>query len=74
MSKGKLEFDLPEEREEFELAQNAGKYAYVLYEYDQFLRGKVKYAPDTMPEDVHKALEEAREKLWEIANQEGVDF
>lgn len=33
--KGKLEFDLPEEREEFELAVNAGKYSSLLWEIEQ---------------------------------------
>lgn len=43
MPKGKLEFDLPEEGEEFSSAVNGGEYKAVLWQLDQELRSKIKY-------------------------------
>jgi hypothetical protein len=55
--KATLEYDLPDEQEEFEKAVNGGKYAYIIWELDQFLRANTKYAPDSMPDEVYKAYE-----------------
>jgi hypothetical protein len=55
--KATLEYDLPDEQDEFEKAVNGGKYAYIIWELDHFLRAKTKYAPDSMPDEVHKAYE-----------------
>jgi hypothetical protein len=62
--KAKLIFDLPEEQSDFELATNAAKYYSVLWNIDQFLRNKVKYASDSASEEEIKAYEETREELW----------
>lgn len=58
-----LEFNLPEEREEFEHAQRGIEYLIVLQEFDNYLRGRLKY--EELPDDVHKALQEARDRLYE---------
>jgi hypothetical protein len=44
--RARLDFDLPEEQTEFDLAVNASKLHSVLWELDQFLRAKVKYAQE----------------------------
>jgi hypothetical protein len=41
---------------------------------DQYLRSQTKYAPDDMPEEVYKALDETRTKLHELLSENGVDF
>jgi hypothetical protein len=38
--KATLEYDLPDEQDEFEKAVNGGKYAYIIWELDQFLRAR----------------------------------
>ena len=74
MSKGTLEFNLPEENEEFKLAQDGVKYMLVLHELDNHLRAKVKYAPDSEPREKIDTYQEIRDKLWELANNESVEF
>jgi len=45
MPKVTIEFDLPEERVEMKVALKGAEYLSALQEYDNFLRGKIKYAP-----------------------------
>jgi hypothetical protein len=53
-----LEFD---NIEEAQLAINGSKYAAAIFEYDQYLRSKLKY--ETLPEDMYIAYDDSREKL-----------
>lgn len=69
-----IEFNLPEEAEEFELAINGSKYAAALHELDNKLRSRIKYAPDDQPDDVTNAYQEIRDALWKIANEYGLDI
>lgn len=69
-----LKFDLPEERKEFELATNSFKWYSVVWDMDQYLRSQTKYAPDSMSEETYKAFSDAREKLYQILNQNEVHF
>lgn len=69
-----LEFNLPKDREDFELATDGGKWYVVAWEMDQWLRGKIKYAPDDMSDDTYKAFKECRERLTEIINDNGVNL
>lgn len=41
--KATLEFNLPEEQQEFEQASNGWRYHSVLWDFDQWLRGEYKY-------------------------------
>lgn len=59
-----LEFNLPEDREDFDLAQNGNRYSCVIEELDNFLRAKIKY--EDLPEDKEAIYREIREKLHEI--------
>ena len=59
--KGILEFSLPEENEEFELAQNGFKYKIALDDMDNWLRGKIKYGD--LDEKTHELYQECRDKL-----------
>jgi hypothetical protein len=69
-----LEFDLHEERLEFEQAANGHKWVHVCWKMDQYLRSKTKYAPDSMPKEVYDELEKARDELRGFMSQQGVDF
>ena len=69
-----LEFNLPEDRDDFALATNASKMWSVLWELDQDLRAKVKYAPDDSNEDKLEAYQEIREKLRELMGDEDISF
>jgi len=48
----KLEFDLPDERYEFECAVNAEKWRSVIWELDQKLRSLVKYSVNSETVDI----------------------
>jgi hypothetical protein len=64
-----LEFNLPEEREEFNHATNAVAYIAALQELDNHLRGRLKY--EELPEEVHDALQSVRDFLH---NEACADF
>ena len=69
-----LEFDLPEDKQDFTLATNGINFWHVLYDLDQSLRSKTKYAPDDMPEEVYETISKTREKLHQILGENSVDF
>lgn len=68
--KAKLTFNLPEEREEYEMTMNALKYYSVLSEFDNYLRTKLKH--EEMTDEVYDVYEKVREKLWDIMNDEEI--
>lgn len=72
--KATLEFNLPDDEIEFELATKSGKMHHTLWEIDQWLRGKIKYAPDDISDDTYKAYEECREQLHQFANENNVEL
>ena len=69
-----LEFKLPDDHKEFNLANNALNFWTVLWELDQNLRAKTKYAPDDLPQDKYDAYEEIRDKLRELMSESNVNF
>lgn len=72
--KATLEFNLPDDEQEFTLANNAMNFWSVLWELDNELRAKTKYAPDDMPEDKYDAYEEIRDRLRELMNESNISF
>ncbi len=56
--KATLEFNLPEENPEFDLAMNGPKYHSALWDIENKLRQWVKY--ETAPESVEMLIEEIR--------------
>lgn len=64
-----LKFNLPEEQEEFEIANKGWKFRLALSAYDQHLRSKLKY-DESLTDEQYKVYEEARTKLWEILQEE----
>ena len=69
-----LEFNLPDDQQDFEMASNAMKFWSVLYELDQDLRAKTKYASDDLPQDKYDAYQEVREKLYELMSENLISF
>ena len=69
-----LEFNLPDDNQEFVLANNALNFWSVLWELDQDLRAKTKYASDDLPQDKYDAYEEVRDKLRELMSEANVSF
>lgn len=69
-----LEFNLPEDQEDFKLSTNALNFWHVLWELDQELRANTKYAPDDMSDDDYDAYQAIREKLYELMRDHNVSF
>ena len=69
-----LEFDLNEERAEFELMLNANKWWCVVWDIDQELRRRTKYASDDDDPNVVEALYQFRETVCGIMNNHNVTF
>ena len=69
-----LEFNLPDDQQDFNLAVNAMKFWDVLYELDQDLRSKTKYAPDDLPQDKYDAYQEVRDLLYELMSNNNISL
>ena len=70
-----LEFNLPEDQADFELAAKGSDWYFVAWKMDQWLRQQYKYMPDEeYNEDRYNAYVEAREKLFELMQENGVNL
>ena len=71
-----LEFDFDKEdsddRSQFEDAVNGTKWKLFAWHFDQWLRSQTKYAPDSQDENYTRALYEARDKFYEMLNEDGL--
>ena len=76
MPKAILEFNLPEDKEDFEMASNSGQYHCILWDMDQFLRQIIKYEdPKTKEEKLRqKFAEEFREYLYEQMRDRNIEL
>ena len=72
--KAKLEFNLPEEKSEFNFATQGSDWWNVCWNMDQWLRGNIKYAPDEQSDEVFEAYERCREKLRELIDSQGLNL
>jgi hypothetical protein len=61
-----LEFNLPEDKGDFDFAVRGLDWSIVCWDMDQWLRGQIKYAPDSMSDDTYKAFKQCREQLREF--------
>jgi hypothetical protein len=71
--KAKLEFDLPEEQVEFNLAINASNWSHVVWKLDQDLRGRIKYS-ESITEEQRDIYQEVRSLLHEFMVEQNVDW
>jgi len=69
-----LEFNLPDDQQDFDLATKGLKFWNILWELDQSLRSKTKYAPDDLPQDKYDAYQEIREELRELMSNNNISF
>jgi len=67
-----LEFELPENEIDFNLALDGSKWSYVVRQLNQYLRSQVKHPAEGMSDDTYKAFDETRDKLYELLNEEGL--
>ena len=74
MAKVILKFDLDEESNDFKLAVNAKEIMSVLWEIDQELRNKTKYASDSTNQETVDALISIRDFLRESMSDKGINF
>lgn len=70
MPKATLQFNLPEEQQEFEYASNGTSYSCVISEMDNYLRAKLKY--EDLSEEIGNVYQEVRDKLNELCNEYNV--
>jgi len=64
-----LKFNLPEDQEDFNIALDGSKWALSMWELNNWLRSQIKHPPEGMSDDTYKAFEDARDKLYEILNE-----
>ena len=74
MAKAILKFDLIEESNDFKLAVNAKEIMSVLWEVDQELRNKTKYASDSTSQETVDALISIRDFLRESMSDKSINF
>lgn len=72
MAKAILEFNLPEETIEHRLAVNAGNYYSVLWDIDQYLRGKLKHGD--LKGEQYEVLDKTREEIRDLMSSYNVTF
>ena len=71
-----LEFNLdePEERIDHLRAVKSLNIMSVLWEFDMYLRSQLKYNDENLTNEAYEALDKAREKLYEVMNDQHVSF
>ena len=70
-----LEFNLPEDQQDFDLAVNGAKAQSTLWDFDQWLRAQYKYMSDEeYSADKYETFEKCREQLREIMFENGLKF
>jgi len=72
--KGILEFSLPEEQEEFDVANNAWKFKSVITGLDNKLRSILKHEQDSHTPDEHKCYQKIRDLLHELVKDNDVNL
>ena len=69
-----LEFNLPDDQQDFDLATKGMKFWSILWDLDQDLRAKTKYASEDLPQDKYDAYQEIREKLNDLMLENMISF
>jgi len=73
--KATLEFNLPEDNDDFKLATKGKDWWNVCWEMDQWLRTQYKYMPDEeYSKEKYETYEKCREHLREIMFENGVSL
>ena len=69
-----LEFNLPEDQEEYDMCNKAYLMEIVITEMKQWLRSQTKYAPDNISEYTINALYKCRDKFNELINDYNLEI
>ena len=69
-----LEFDLPKDQSDFDMAQNGIDWYCTVWDLDQWLREQVKYQSDKHSSDTLDAFDEVRGKIRELLNDRGLRY
>ena len=70
-----LEFELPEDKEEFDAASKGMDWAIVAWDIDQYIRNRLKYQIEKLDTSSAKEeLESLREELHDIMENNGLQF
>lgn len=56
------------------MAYHGTEFYFTLWDLDQFLRTITKYNPDDLSEDVVEMADKIRDKLYDIMNDNDIDF
>jgi hypothetical protein len=71
--KAKLEFDLPEEQVEFNLAVNGSSWSHVVWKVSEELRRRIKYDPN-ITEEQSDIYHEVRDMIQGFMDEQNVDW
>ena len=70
-----LEFNLPEDKEEYEVASKAVDWSILAWDIDQYIRNKLKYQTEKLDTSSAKEeLEFLRNQLHEMMEENGLRF
>tara|TARA_Y100001951_G_C11250655_1_gene246170 strand:+ start:119 stop:349 length:231 start_codon:yes stop_codon:yes gene_type:complete len=70
-----LEFDLPGDEEQFNVASKAMNWALLAWDIDQHIRNRVKYQTEKLhTSSAKEELESLREELHDIMENNGLQF
>jgi len=65
-----IEFDLPEENDDFQAAINGHNYKSAIWDFDQLLRSEIKYKE--LSDDTYQAYKWCRDELRKILEQDNL--
>ena len=71
--KAKLEFDLPEEQVEFNLAINGSNWSHVVWKVSEELRRRIKYDPNITDEQ-SDIYQEVRDMIQGFMDEQNIDW
>jgi hypothetical protein len=71
--KATIEFNLPDDQNEYELANNASKWYSICWDIKQEIRKNLKYN-DKLTEEEYKIYEQLYDKLHELLNDNGLSL
>jgi predicted nucleotidyltransferase len=72
--KATLEFNLPEDQEEYDLCNKAYIMHNLIWEMKQWLRGETKYATDNISNDTINAMYKCADRLNELINEYNLEI
>jgi hypothetical protein len=72
--KATIEFNLPEDEEQYQIANNAGKMYLALWDIKQLFRSTLKYNPTGLNEKELEQWEAMREKFFEILDNNDLNI